>query len=136
MRCIVLFVITVVAHGMPIGVQVAPERFSPADLAEMKAYRLSSAMLAKVHSATRKFGATLKSDPSYEALIEIERQLVSPVGIDGNTSINDLERRVMAVTPIAAALVAHSVTPREYVTFVLALVQAFMEMSFEQRPRN
>ena len=124
-----------------------------ADAAEYRAYRLSMPVLTKVEAATRTFATTIKSDPNYKALLdasleyealdskepktaadharmaELKKKLgASPFGDASSVdqSLDEAEAEIAKMPPMANALKASGVAPREYVKFVGVLMQAYI----------
>ncbi len=126
-----------------------------ADTREVVAYPLTAPALEKVAAAHRQLAAAMKADPrvvrlqrlraekkqleakdepseaeaarleELEAEIEAaEESLPSP--LDGASSLSDLEANIRKEPLLAAALKTAGLAPREYGTFMLALLQASM----------
>ncbi len=112
----------------PSVVQTSQGGFTDADLTEINAYRLSRTTLQNVAAATRVFTATPKTHPEYQALLKVQRTLEDPGGITRTEhgSLSEIEQDVSSVTPMAAALRARGLAPREYVKFLVVLVQGYM----------
>ena len=134
----------------------APSTLSPkqvAEAAEYKAYRLSMPVLTRVDAATRSFTTTIKNDPAYRALLDASREYdalennpsrtpadearmeqlkkrldASPFGSTSgdNQSLDEVEAEIAKMPPMANALKANGVTPREYAKFIGVLVQAYV----------
>jgi hypothetical protein len=126
-----------------------------ADTREVVAYALTAPALQKVAAAHRQLATAMKADPrvvrlqrlraekkQLEAkeepseaetarLEELEAEIAAaeealPSPLDGASSLRDLEANIRKEPLLAAALQSAGLAPREYGTFMLALVQASM----------
>jgi hypothetical protein len=126
---------------------------SDPDTREVAAYRLTDAALQKVAAAHRQLAVAMKADPRVARLAGLraekkaleareepseaeaarldeiageidsaEQSLRSP--LEGAKTLGDLEARIRNQPLLAGALKSAGLAPREYGTFMLALVQA------------
>jgi hypothetical protein len=89
------------------------------DLKALANYTLTVDTLNKVERVYRDLAAAMKADPSIESKMD---------ALEGNAndSLADMARRYQSVAPFDAALGKEGMTPREYATFTMALMQAGM----------
>ena len=128
----------------------APQR--DPDLAELAAYRLSTATLQKVILTTQAFGQALESDPKFKDFVASQKELKAlqakqaptpadeqrmdaledylermssamDSGGDAQT-LADMERKITAMPHMPDALAKAGLAPREYAKFTLTLIQA------------
>jgi hypothetical protein len=122
------------------------------DLAELTAYRLTTATLQKLIVATQALGQALQTDPKYKGFMAaqkelqalqakdeptpadeqrmeaLERQLEQMSdAIDGGgaaQTLADMERKISAMPHMPESLAKAGLSPREYAKFNLTLLQA------------
>jgi hypothetical protein len=123
------------------------------DSRELAAYRLTAATMQKVAAAHTQLAAALKSDPRFARLAQLKdekKRLEAkedpteadaarlealdgeietaeaglPKPLDGVKTLRDMEANVAKEPLLSAALRSAGLAPREYSTFVVALVQA------------
>ena len=125
---------------------------SDPDVAELAAYRLTTATLQKMIVATHALSQALQSDPKYKTFMAAQKELQAlqakdeptPAdaqrmealeeqleqmsdAIDGGgdaQTLADMERKIAAMPHMAEALAKASLSPREYAKFNLTLIQA------------
>ena len=154
LMCAVVSITSVVFAAAQRGGQGAGAKSkTDADAAEYKAYRLSMPVLTKVEAATKAFATTIKNDPNYKALMAAQREHealenkddktpaderrmaelkktidANPLGgsSSADQSLDELEAEIAKMPPMANALKANGVSPREYLKFMGVVVQAYV----------
>ena len=124
-----LFVCAILAVAAAQGPNA--DRFSPADVSQLKAYRLTAATVAKAHAATRTIAATPATNPAHKRLVDIMTELERPVSA-GPTSLAALEASVRSAPIMMSALAKEGLQPREFVTAVIVIVQAYLESEMQK----
>ena len=132
------------------------------DMKELAAYTLTMDTLNRVDRATRAMAANLQKDPKYAERIKLGKELdalkkkdqtteaedkrieelearieqldnASDKDDDGDAkTLSDMERKIAAMTPLANALKAEGLTPREYAKFMMAMLQAGIAVAAKQ----
>jgi hypothetical protein len=147
-----LAAIALLAVAAPAPVRPQAAQLDP-DSRELAAYRLTAATMQKVAAAHSNLAAALKSDPRFARLAQLKdekKRLEAredpteaeaarlealdgeieaaeaglPKPLDGVKTLRDMETNVAREPLLAAALKSAGLAPREYSTFVVALVQA------------
>jgi hypothetical protein len=126
---------------------------SDPDMKELASYTLTMETLNRIDRANRAMVASLQKDPKYAERIKLGKELdalkkkdettdaedkriadlearieqfdaANDMGGGDAKTLTDLERKISAMPPLAGALKAEGVTPREYAKFTLAILQA------------
>jgi hypothetical protein len=124
---------------------------SDPDIAELAAYRLTTATLQKMIVATHALSQALQSDPKYKTFMAAQKELQTlqakdeptPAdeqrmdaleqqleemsnGIDGGDAqtLAEIERKITAMPHMPESLAKAGLSPREYATFNLTVIQA------------
>jgi hypothetical protein len=120
-------------------------------MAELAAYRLNTATLQRVVTATRALGQALESDPKYKGYMAAQKELKTleakedptpaeqqriealerqiermSAGMDDGEArtLAEMERKIGAMPHMPEALAKAGLSPREYAKFTLAMIQA------------
>jgi hypothetical protein len=132
------------------------------DEKEIAAYRLTMDGVNKAVAATRAMVAELKKDPKFQEMMKLDAEIKALQDKDeltdaeqekleqleaskeqmesaldglsfGNaTTLTEMEGRIKQFPPLAAALRSAGMTPREYATFTLAMLQASLVVGFKK----
>ena len=121
------------------------------DIAELSAYRLTTATLQRVSTAMQTFAKALDSDPKYRGFIAAQKELKTLQEKDAPTpaeerriealeqqleqmsndldagdaqTLSEMERKIAAVPHMSEALAAAGLSAREYAKFTLTMIQA------------
>jgi phage shock protein A len=146
--------LVIAAVCFSVGATAQPQRPVPydPDLAELAAYRLTSATLQKVTIATQAFAQALRSDPQYKDYVAAQDELKALQAKENPTpaeerrieaierrieqmsdamsgggdarTLADMERKITAMPHMAEALAKAGLSPREYAKFNLTVIQA------------
>ena len=132
---------------------------SNTDLKEVTSYRLTMEGLKKVQTATRLMAAAMKNDPRHQASLKLEAEIEALEKKDeltdaeqtrleslqqkkeeleandtfGDTdTLSDMAAAIAKEPAMASALKQAGMTPREYATFTMAMLQAAMVVGFKK----
>lgn len=151
---LVLFMVANVAG------QGAPKAAS-GDVKEIASYRLTMEAVRKVEVATRAMIAEMKADPRIQARMKLEAEIETlekkdeltdaeqeqldalverrermdaeqDLGFGNAQSLVEMEARIQKFPPMANGLRKAGMSPREYATFMMAMVQAAMVAGFKK----
>lgn len=133
-----------------------------ADTKEIASYRLTMEGVNKVAAATRAMAAEMKKDPRFQEMMKLDadikalekkdeltdaestkleqlkekKEQLSQVFEDGAMSnaksLSEMAAGIQKFPPMANGLRAAGMTPREYATFMLAMLQASMVAGFKK----
>jgi hypothetical protein len=133
------------------GAQTRRPAQNDPDMAELAAYRLTTATLQKVTTATRALGQALENDPKYKGYMAAQKELKALEAKDDPTpaeqqrievlerqieqmsgamengdaqTLAEMERKIGSMPHMAEALAKAGLSSREYAKFNLALIQA------------
>src|SRR4051794_15961395 len=150
----ILFVAAVFSCSVPALAQSARRGAAAADpdVKELAAYTLTLDTLNKIDRVNKAMIANIQKDPKYAERIKLATELAGLKKKDettdaddkrieqiearieqldaatatgeGANTLNGMERRIAGLPPLASALKAEGVTPREYAKFTMAVVQA------------
>lgn len=120
-------------------------------MAELAAYRLTTATLQKASTAVQALTRALEADPKFRGLVAAQKELQALQEKDNPTpaderrvaaleqqidqmsqemdpgdaqSLGDMERKLTAMPHMSEALAAAALSPREYAKFTLTMIQA------------
>jgi hypothetical protein len=135
----------------PAGAQARRSTPNDPDMAELAAYRLSTATLQKVAAVMQNFMKALESDPRYKGYVDAQKEMKAlqdkhnrteaderriealeqelekpPAGMDAGDAqtLTEMERSVTAMPHMSESLAKAGLTAREYAKFSLAMIQA------------
>lgn len=144
----------VLSLSSPLVPQGTPRASADPDLRELASYTLTMDTVNKVDRALRSMITELKKDPKFaeagrlrteldalrkkdetteaedKRIEEIEAKLETlendnnPLGMDDAKTISDMAAKIQKTPVVASALRREGLTPREYSTFMLAMIQA------------
>jgi hypothetical protein len=147
--------------AMPAALAAQGAKLAAADARELASYRLTMETVKKVQTATRSMVAELKKDPKFQrqmkleaeiealnkkeelteaeqgrlAALEEERERLeesSELNLGSATSLDEMEASVKKMPVVANALKQAGLSPREYGTFMMAMIQASMVAGFKK----
>lgn len=136
-------------------------RLASADAKELFAYRLTMETVTKVQAATRSMIAELRSDPGFQKQLKVEAEIealrkkdelteaedarlaaleeekekleeASELNLGSATSLDEMEASVKKSPIVTGALKQAGLSPREYGTFIMAMIQASMMAGFKK----
>jgi hypothetical protein len=134
---------------------------TPADAKELASYRLTMDTVQKVQGATRTMIGELKKDPKYQLMLKVEAEIEalrkkaelsegeqerlaaledekerleesSELSLGSATSLDEMEANIRKSPIVSRALQQAGLTPREYGTFMMAMIQASMVAGFKK----
>lgn len=135
--------------------------FSEADAKELASYRLTMETVKKVQAATTAMIEGMREDPRFKRYQEIEAELealdkkevptdadlarmealekereelqnVSPLNLDSAESLDGMEASVTRSPVLSKALAEVGLAPREYVKFLMAMIQTSIAVGFKK----
>jgi hypothetical protein len=139
-----------------------PKGMSDADTRELAQYRLTMDTVNKVVAATRAMALEAKKDPRFQEAMKIDAEIKALEAKEERTeadearlekltarkeelgegfaeadmtdakSLSDMAAQIEKFPPMAKGLRAAGMTPREYATFMLAMIQASMVAGFQK----
>jgi hypothetical protein len=155
-------VVALLLLSMISGLSAQGARPADADLKEVANYKLTMATVEKVKVATRAMIAEIKKDPKYQQLMKLEAEIEAlekkddrteaedqklaalneqkelessadgPLSLGQANSLSEMEANIRKSPPIAKALESAGMSPREYATFMMAMIQASMVAGFKK----
>lgn len=154
-------VVALLVTAMPAALAAQGAKLAAADARELASYRLTMETVRKVQTATRSMVAELKKDPKFqrqmkleadierlnkkEELTEAEQERLaaleeekerleesSELNLGSATSLDEMEASVKKMPVVANALARAGLSPREYGTFMMAMIQASMVAGFKK----
>lgn len=131
------------------------------DMKELAGYRLTIDMLKRIDRATRDMAEAMKKDPRYAERTKLEEELTAlqkkddpseadqkriaeleakkeeaekaePAILRDAKSLSDMEASLKQFPPLARALAKENIAPREYVKFMMAMLQASMAAAMQK----
>jgi len=132
-----------------------------ADMKEVTSYRLTMDRLHKVDQVTRAMAEEMKQDPKLRQRLQVEQELETlnkkeqpteaeqkrieqleaereqlekeqPALFDKAESLADMEAAIQRFPPLANALRKNAMAPREYATFMMAMMQVAFAYGFQK----
>lgn len=154
---VVAFLVT----AMPAALAAQGAKLAAADARELASYRLTMETVRKVQTATRSMVAELKKDPKFQRQMKLEADIEllnkkaeltgaeqerlaaleeekerleesSELNLGSATSLDEMEASVKKMPVVANALARAGLSPREYGTFMMAMIQASMVAGFKK----
>jgi hypothetical protein len=149
------------AACVAVTASAAPQTADP-DIKELAAYRLSMEGVNKVAAATRATVAEIKKDPRYQEAVKLDAEIqtlekkpertaaeeqrleeikkkkeevaASVVGIsmEDAQTLGQLESKIRKSPPMMAGLKAASLSPREYATCMLSMLQSAIAVGMKK----
>lgn len=146
---------------MPGALAAQGAKLAAADARELASYRLTMETVKKVQTATRLMVTELRKDPTFQRQMKLEAEIEalskkeeltgaeqerltaleeekerleesSELNLGSATSLDEMEASVKKMPVVASALARAGLSPREYGTFMMAMIQASMVAGFRK----
>jgi hypothetical protein len=154
-------VVALLVTTMP-GAPVAQDpQLAAADAKELASYRLTMETVQKVQTATRAMITALRNDPKFQRQLKVEAEIEAlrkkdelteaeqqrllaleeekeqleestDLNLGSATSLDEMEASLKKSPVVANALAQAGLAPREYGTFIMAMIQASMAAGFRK----
>jgi len=136
-------------------------QLAAADAKELASYRLTMETVKKVQTATRAMITELRNDPKFQRQLKVEAEIealrkkdelteaeearlaaleeekekleeANELNLGSATSLDEMEASLKRSPVVANALAQARLAPREYGTFIMAMIQASMAAGFRK----
>lgn len=161
LRALFVLALFATAIGTAAAATQASSQSPDPDLKEVSSYRLTMESVNKVDQVTRTMAQELKQDPKMRQRMQVEQELETlnkkeepteadqkrieqleaqreqmekdePALFDNANSLSEMEAAIQKYPPLANALRKNGMAPREYATFMMAMMQAAMAYGFQK----
>jgi hypothetical protein len=141
--CFVLANLAFVSAGRA-ATQAVPSISNEPDAKELAAYHLTMDGVNKIDRVTRTMIVEMKKDPKDEPTDAERKQIeeleakrsqlgdLDPSLLNDAKSLSEMEAAIGKFPPLAAALRQEGMAPREYATFMMAMVQAVLAAGMQK----
>jgi hypothetical protein len=161
MKLFIRTVVALLVISVPGILAAQGAQLAAADARELASYRLTMETVRKVQAATRTMIAELRKDPKFQQQLKMETEIEalrkkdqltgaeeerlaaledekerleesSELNLGSATSLDEMEAGVKKSPIVANALQQAGLSPREYGTFIMAMIQASMVAGFKK----
>ena len=158
LRTVVVALLVTTMAGAPAA---QDPQLAAADAKELASYRLTMETVKKVQTATRAMITELRNDPKFQRQLKVEAEIESlrkkdelteaeqqrllaleeekeqleestDLNLGSATSLDEMEASLKRSPVVANALAQARLAPREYGTFIMAMIQASMAAGFRK----
>jgi hypothetical protein len=154
-------IVALLAISMCGALAAQSAQLAAADAKELATYRLTMETVKKVQTATRAMIAELRKDPKFQRQLKVEAEIeglrkkdeltdaeqerllalenekeqleeANELNLGSASSLDEMEASVKKSPVVAGALKEAGLSPREYGTFIMAMIQASMASGFKK----